>query len=49
MNVKQEISRLKQQMKQREIADDGYYISRQYKEDMRILRSLEKIKNVTFG
>ena len=33
MDITAEISRLEKLMHEREIADDGYYISRQYKED----------------
>ena len=33
MNIKQKIARLKQQIRLRETADDGYYLSRQYKEN----------------
>ena len=34
--------RLKQQIRLRETADDGYYLSRQYKEDARALYELER-------
>ena len=37
-----EIARLKQQIRLRETADDGYYLSRQYKEDARALYELER-------
>ena len=43
MNIKQQIAKLKQQMRLREIADDGYYLSRQYKEDTRALSELKKM------
>lgn len=42
MNIKQKIARLKQQIRLRETADDGYYLSRQYKEDVRALYELER-------
>ncbi len=41
MNLKQQIAKLEQQMRLREIADDGYYLSRQYKEDSRALYELQ--------
>lgn len=41
MDIKQQIAKLKQQIKLHEIADDGYYISQQYKEDSRVLYELE--------
>lgn len=40
MNLEQEIDNLKQQIKLREIADDGYYISRRRKEDEKALAEL---------
>ncbi|MBP3687211.1 MAG: hypothetical protein J6J35_02470 [Alphaproteobacteria bacterium] len=43
MNIKQQITKLKQQMKLRELADDGYYISRQHKEDTRALFELKSL------
>lgn len=43
MNIKQQIARLKQQMRLREMADDGYYLSRQYREDTRALFELKKM------
>ncbi len=42
MNIKQKIARLKQQIRLHETADDGYYLSRQYKEDARTLYELER-------
>ncbi len=45
MNINQEIAKLKQQIKWREIADDGYYLSRQYQEDCRALYELKKMLN----
>ena len=42
MNIKQQINKLKQEMKQHELADDGYYLSRQYKEDCQTLYELKK-------
>ena len=39
MNIKQKIARLKQQIRLRETADDGYYLSRQYKESRPGLKS----------
>lgn len=33
MSIEEEILRLKAHMEEQEIADDGYYLSRQYKED----------------
>lgn len=43
MNIKQQITKLKQQIKLRELADDGYYLSRQYKEDNRALYELKNL------
>ncbi|MCM1324863.1 MAG: hypothetical protein NC218_12175 [Acetobacter sp.] len=43
MNIKQQIAKLKKQIRLREIADDGYYLSRQYQEDNRTLYQLQKI------
>lgn len=43
MNIKQQITKLKQQIKLRELADDGYYLSRQYKEDTRALYELKTL------
>lgn len=43
MNIKQQITKLKRQIKLRELADDGYYISRQYKEDTRALFELKML------
>lgn len=40
MSVCKRIESLKQQIRLREIADDGYYISRQYKEDCQLLHEL---------
>lgn len=42
MNYTQQIELLKEAIRLREISDDGYYISRQYKEDMTRLYLLEK-------
>ena len=45
-NTAQEIIALKEQIRLREIADDGYFLSKQYKEDCRQLFELEnKHKN----
>lgn len=41
MTTQQEIEKLKQQIQLREIADDGYYISRQHKEDEKALAELQ--------
>lgn len=41
MNYIQQIELLKEAIRLREISDDGYYISRQYKEDMNRLYQLE--------
>lgn len=43
MNIKQQITKLKQQIKLRELADDRYYLSRQYKEDTRALYELKTL------
>lgn len=47
MNIAKEIAKLKQQIKWREIADDGYYISRQYEEDCRALYELNHLLKET--
>lgn len=41
MDIEQKIKELKQQIKLRQIADDGYFISFQYKEDCRELFELQ--------
>lgn len=41
MNIKNQIKQLEQQIKWREIADDGYYLSRQYKEDCQTMYQLK--------
>ncbi len=43
MNIKRQIAKLKQQIKLREMADDAYFISRQYHEDNRALYELERL------
>lgn len=42
MKITQQIALLKEEIKIREIADDGYYLSLQYKEDQ---QRLHKLKN----
>jgi hypothetical protein len=42
MTIQEEILSLEQLMREREIADDGYYLSRQYKEDCHQLYLLKK-------
>jgi len=42
MSIKEDILRLEELMREREIADDGYYLSRQYKEDHRNLYLLKQ-------
>jgi hypothetical protein len=41
-NLKQDLERLKNRIKFREMSDDGYYVSRQYKEDCRRKFELEQ-------
>ena len=43
MDILQELEWLEKKMREREMADDGYYISRQYKEDCRMLYRLKKL------
>ena len=43
MNIKQQIKRLQQQIDIRELADDGYYLSLQYKEDCQAMYELKKL------
>lgn len=40
--IKQDLERLKNRIKFREMSDDGYYVSRQYKEDCRRKFELEQ-------
>lgn len=48
MNIKNEILKLKKTIALHELADDGYYLSRQYKEDYRALAELQNLlKNTT--
>ena len=42
MDIREKILRLEEKMRNREIADDGYYISRQYHEDCWKLYELRK-------
>ena len=41
MDINAEIIKLKKRMREQEISDDGYYLSRQYKEDRRTLYQLK--------
>ena len=41
MNIKQQIKELENLMNLYELADDGYYLSRQYKEHRRLLATLK--------
>ena len=41
-NLKQDLERLKNRIKFREMRADGYYVSRQYKEDCRRMFELEQ-------
>lgn len=43
MNIRQKIAKLEQQIKMRQIADDGYFISRQYREDCRAMYELKRL------
>ena len=43
MNVKQEIARLKQQIRLRELSNDSYYLSPQSREDSRAMYELQKL------
>lgn len=43
MNIKQQIAKLKTQIRLNELSNDSYYLSRQYKEDTRALFELEKM------
>ena len=43
MNIKQQINRLQQQINLRELANDGYYLSQQYKEDCQAIDELKKL------
>jgi hypothetical protein len=43
MNIRQKIAKLQQQIKLRELTDDGYFISRQYREDCRALYELKRL------
>lgn len=40
--IKQDLERLKNRIKFREMSDDGYYVSRQYKEDCQRKFELEQ-------
>lgn len=44
MNIQEKIKHLKQQIKLHELADDGYYLSRQYAEDEQALFELYQIE-----
>lgn len=43
MNIKQQIAKLKQQIRLHELSNDSYYLSAQRKEDARALYELEKL------
>lgn len=45
MDINEQIEELKQQISIRELSDDGYYISSQYKEDCRRMLALQKLLN----
>ena len=48
MDINEKIIKLKQQIHRRTIADDGYYISRQYQKDEQTLYELQqKLKEET--
>ena len=42
MDINEKINRLKQQIKWRTIADDGYYLSMQYQKDEQALYELQQ-------
>lgn len=42
MNIRQQINHLQQQINLRELSDDSYYLSPQYKEDHRRMYELKK-------
>jgi len=42
MDINEKINRLKQQIKIRTIADDGYYLSTQYEKDEQALYELQQ-------
>ena len=43
MNIKKQIHRLQQQINLRELANDSYYLSQQYKEDQHAMYELKKL------
>ena len=43
MNIKQQIKHLQQQINLRELSNDSYYLSQQYKEDCRTMYELKKL------
>jgi len=43
VDISEKISRLSANMKLKEMSDDGYYLSRQYKDDCRQLYALQKL------
>ena len=49
MDIKNKIKTLKKQLKLNELSHDSYYLSNQYKQDIKTLEKLEKEKNNTFS
>ena len=49
MDIKNKIKTLKKQIKLNELSNDSYYLSNQYKQDIKTLEKLEKEKNNTFS
>ena len=49
MDIKNKIKILKKQIKLNELSNDSYYLSNQYKQDIKTLEKLEKEKNNTFS
>ena len=43
MNIRQKIAKLQQQIDLRKLSDDGYFISRQYREDCRAMYELKRL------
>lgn len=48
MNIRQKIAKLQQQINQRQLADDGYFISRQYREDCRAMYELKRLLSAEY-
>ena len=46
MNINRQINRLKQEMRLKEIADDGYFISREYQQDREALYELKQLQKI---